>query len=186
MKSSYLLFAALIATAALDLSALPVVTQAGSSLKLVAMTQEDAAFRQDFSGSIRVRGKFSAKWTSYEDLSETGEKQTRTVLSVVLRPDQRSTKVLPFYLGRGNVHEVWLTPAKEVIEKILSAKDARALFQRRLTVVTANTELLLTNYAIEVTCDRVTYSANVEAVLVPVVADIALVKGMRMASADGC
>lgn len=164
---------------------IPTSTPEGSSFRPLTMPEDEASFAQEYSGSVRVRGTFEAQWTQSPAISKTGRRRLKSILSVAFRPDLQSAKVLPSYSNRGDVKEVWLWPANEVVQKILSAPQARAFIQRRKTVVSGETELLLTNYRIEVTCDAEIYSGKVAQVFSSVAAGAASVKGPNIV-AEGC
>lgn len=161
MKFLRSMFFVLLCSASFAGTSLPVSVPNGSSLQPVKMSEEESSFAQEFSGSVRVRGTFEALWTQSTSASATGTKRLKPILSVAFRPDTNSIEDLPFYSNRGGVKEVWLWPANEVIKKLLSAPQARAVIQRRKAFVSSSTELLLSNYRIEVTCDFETYSAKV-------------------------
>lgn len=164
---------------------IPTSTPEGSSLRPLRMPEDEASFAQEYSGSIRVRGTFEAKWTQSTASEKTEKRRRKTILSVAFRPDLQSAKFLPSYSNRGDVKEVWLWPANDVVQKILSAPQVRALIQRRKTIVSGNAELLLTRYRIEVTCDAETYSGKVAEVFSSVATRTALVKGPKMVD-EGC
>jgi hypothetical protein len=185
MKFLRPMFFILLCSASFAGTPLPVSVPSGSSLQLVKMSEEESSFAQEFSGSIRVRGTFEAQWTQSTSVGAMGTKRLKPILSVAFRPDPNSTEILPFYSNRGGVKEVWLWPANEVIEKLLSTPQARAVIQRRIAFVSGSTELLLTNYRIEVTCDSETYSAKVTGVFSSGAASAASAKTPKITD-EGC